>query len=1122
MKIMKLCILCASALCLNLSAEPPEAGAAVFSDNFDERGTFAANWTANGRIEFRDGRIVFPPGTGMTLKQKLPDDFQISMKIILGEKNPADKSLGFFFIRIGKFLGYIRDDGHTYMTSKDKGQKYGHKLFRDFKAGTPIELKLSCIRNGEFSRFTCFINGSFHSIISVRNLEKTPILSFSATNRQAAIDDFILSKVVSKDSSPNLIVNSSFEHLLDGMPEYYNFDTGRVYSYKRPFEEFLKTCSVDSTEKRSGKNSLKMVFDESVTWQQGIFTRNTGVIIGSPATFSVYLKADRDNFPVILYIWEYVPKWSEKKIFVSREWKRYDFTIPAAKFAIFRCGVAFRQPGTLWVDDLQLELADKPSPYRISDNDILFEDAKKLSAVQPRVTVPRASRIPAMDGNLDAWIGTAVKFPPLTFKTAKPKNETKVYAVCSGEDLYLGIRAHAKDLFGIRKKPTERDNFGIFSQENVEILIDPGRSGKEYFHFVAGASGSLTDFGKGRDKSWNGAWQSAVRFNKEKSSVDYELRFPLTIFSGRDILGDWGINIARNDSETGENPSLQLSSAVNFHQPEQYPSMELPREALKAYLLGVEKATRPERDAVTLRIVNNTGAVLESDGTVFSAGKPVGTMRISLRNGSADYSVRLREALPENAWIVCRLHDRRGKLLLDQRIFAEPVSRMSAITRYSRYTPKDREAVFRIATSLPNAAELKAEIRCGDTVRVVPCSPRFDVTLPLDKIPEGRHQALVRLFNGAKTVAAVTVPLVKQTLPEGAARINNFAKCLELNGRNTFFFMPLLCTQPTPVQSGVRMADWLHDNGFRHCILFFRMEHGLKKITDFLTRAKEHGIAVVAWNENWYRMDDEETVRKEIRQLAAVGSVAAWQVLDEPDLTYKSEVAKEYMLRMMKRIPDYPVYMNNTVIGIPNRYADYTTDILILDNYLTGDTSGVDSIRKMVLRPLELLHQASRAARNQPCWLWLEGNNTHNTYREPTRDEQIAQTWGSIVCGATGLGYFYGMPKWPGNWDALRQLNREVIALNDVILSEEDSAEATLSNKRLFWTTRKSSGFLYVMAVNVDSVPHNGVTVTLPAEYRYAGDAEVEFENRRIPVTDGMFRDSFPALSRHIYKIRLR
>lgn len=120
--------------------------------------------------------------------------------------------------------------------------------------------------------------------------------------------------------------------------------------------------------------------------------------------------------------------------------------------------------------------------------------------------------------------------------------------------------------------------------------------------------------------------------------MDYELRFPLTIFSGRDILGDWGINIARNDSETGENPSLQLSSAVNFHQPEQYPSMELPREALKAYLLGVEKATRPERDAVTLRIVNNTGSVLESDGTVFSAGKPVGTMRISLRNGSADYS----------------------------------------------------------------------------------------------------------------------------------------------------------------------------------------------------------------------------------------------------------------------------------------------------------------------------------------------------------------------------------------------------------------------------------------------------------------------------------------------------
>lgn len=1106
---------------LTLSANPKQAGAVIFSDDFNERGLFVANWTTTGKPEFQNGQVLLPTGASLILNKSLPSTFQFSVKITMDKQKENQKGVAFCFIRFGKFLAYFRNDGLAYVTGGEK-EVYKGKLFRNIKPGVPVEWNTTCVRDGEYSKFTTFLNGEFHSVFTIKDQKDGEKLNITPGNTSVFLDDFVLSSVALKNTSPNLIINSSFEHLLDGMPDYYNVDTGRVYSYKQPYEEFLKTCVIDTQEKHSGKNSLKMVFDDSVTWQQGIFTVNTGVIIGSPATFSVYLKADRDNFPVILSIWEYVPKWSSQTVYVSKEWKRYDFTIPSPKFANFRCGVVFRQPGTLWVDDLQLELAEKASPYKVSDNDVMFNKTEKVSLNLDSFTIKRASKTPAMDGNLDSWIADAVKFTPLTVKKKKTENATEIYAVCDENNLYLGVRAHVKELSKIRKKITDWDDFGIFAQENVEIMIDPGKTGKEYFHFVASAAGSQTDFGKGRDKTWNGAWKNVVRINQEKSSIDYELQFPLTIFSGQDILGKWGIHIGRNDTETGEISSLLNSSKIDFHQVTQYPAMELPFAILKLYALGIDKATVPAQDVLALKINNNTDSALDVSCTITVENRVVGETDFSLKKGSVLYSFPLTPPLQKDAWIVCRLKDKKGKLLLDQRIFAELVSSMTAVSRYSRYTLADKEAVFRITTSLPNPSKLTAEIRCGNVVTRVPCAESFDAVLPLEKVPEGSHPAIIRLLSETKTVGITSVPLIKMSLPEGAARINNFVKCLELNGENTFFFMPLLCTHPSPAQDGKKMADWLHEQGFKQCIFFFSIGHGIKKTVDFLTQAKKYGIAVVAWNEEWYRNDDDALVAKEIQQLSAIGSIAAWQVLDEPDLNYKSDVAKNYMLRMMKRIPAYPVYMNNTVIGIPNRYADYATDILILDNYLTGDTSESGSVRNMVLRPLELLLRASKVSRNQPCWLWLEGNNTHNTYREATYGEQIAQTWGSIVGGATGLPYFYGMPKWPGNWKAFKQLNKEILALNDVILSEEHSANAFLSNKELRWTTRKFQGYLYVIVVNIDYTPHNNVTISLPNDYRYANDAEIEFENRKIILKDGRFTDSFSALSRHIYKIKLQ
>ena len=126
-------------------------------------------------------------------------------------------------------------------------------------------------------------------------------------------------------------------------------------------------------------------------------------------------------------------------------------------------------------------------------------------------------------------------------------------------------------------------------------------------------------------------------------------------------------------------------------------------------------------------------------------------------------------------------------------------------------------------------------------------------------------------------------------------------------------------------------------------------------------------------------------------------------------------------------------------------------------------------------------------------------------YREPSYAEQIAQTYGNIAAGCTGFSYFCGNPATPGNWKALLQLNKEILSLNDILLSEEDSEQAVSSAdpKLLRNITKKHEGFLYVVACNIDANPVGKVTFTLPSTYQYSGEAEVMFEDRKGSVKDG-------------------
>jgi hypothetical protein len=359
---------------------------------------------------------------------------------------------------------------------------------------------------------------------------------------------------------------------------------------------------------------------------------------------------------------------------------------------------------------------------------------------------------------------------------------------------------------------------------------------------------------------------------------------------------------------------------------------------------------------------------------------------------------------------------------------------------------------------------------------------------------------------------------VKRLHKEGAAQINHFMRGLVHDGKPVFQFAPffVFSSKRNTKEFALGAVDFADRYGFKYLHILVD-NRAVDQALCVIEHAREKGIKVMLWTQQ-YELTDEEGDK--FREKFDFPNVISQMVLDEPELRMPSDSARTYLRKMRQKYPYQPVLMNNTVLGIPNRYADLETDILMLDDYLTNNENRTVA---SVVNASDIMRKAGEDE-GKPCFYFLVGCNFPAHYREPSYAEQVAQTYGNIAAGCTGLSYFYGIPMTPGNWKAYIQLNKEVLALNDILLSEEEIAQGTSSAnpKMLRSIIRRHDGYVYVISCNIDKNPIGNVTFTLPAELKYDGDAEVMFESRKIRVKDGKFTDEFAGHSRHVYKVKLK
>lgn len=1125
------------AIMMTVTGFAQEAGVPIFQDNFDTYATFAENWKPEGNnIKPENGHLLFDKGGAMWMKRDTPQEFCAEMDVAMDMSHKPDKATwntancGF---KIENYAFYVLPNGNSWIIYRLPGWKRAEGIqvkIDGFELCKPFKMKLvRKIEKGN-ARYILRANGKdVGSFIceapkpdASGKYKPLVIISNGVT---MTMDNFTLSTVKeSADASPNLVINSSFEHEQEGFPLYYcRMPTFKFSDLKPvPYESYIADWKLDTAEKHSGRQSLKMEMNDSMSYQ-ALFAYGAGWVKDKPGVFSVWMKADRENFPVTLTYG------INKEVLVGTEWKRYEVVNPkmfgTGPYSPVRISFS-KVKGTLWVDDLQAEFLDGideselkagvtfATPYKVSALDKqkfgTQEEEKPVRA--PEFTIPKLPDGVTVNGDLDTWTGKAVKLDRFYFGGKVPANKTEVYLACDDENLYLGYRCFVKELPKVNPKQGIRDGFDMFSRDSVEAFLDPTADGK-YYQLATDASGSQTDLSFVNGGTWNGNWSSVAKLNEKEKSVDYTITVPFSNFTDADMKSRWQVNFCRNDISTG---GQQVSIArKGFKDTAYWAYANLPEDVVRNYAFGVTEGSCSDSgdgDGVLLRVNNNTGKELKLNAELTdfqNRSSVIGTKEVTLAKGDNDIFFAVHGPKTKKVILEFAHGDKKLASQIIQLESRNPVSMLSRLNYYM----KEPEALFKVKTSLPEPEKLTAVLTLGKTGIKQSAAAEFTMALPLKDVPDGTYEVTLTLLKDGRKVAETGSKLIKRPYKIGATQINHFTRSLLHDGKPVVPIMPFFESGPHSSEFVRGFIDHLVKNGFKfvHYLPYYKQ---WTSVEPFLQHAEEKNLKLMIWtavNEN------EEIYKK----LESYRNIVSQMVMDEPEIQgYTSAYAKAYLDKMRAKFPYHPTYMNNTVNGIPNRFADLNTDILGLDDYLTNrENNTVESL----IQNADIMWKMGKEE-GKPCMFFLVGGNFPLHYREPSYDEQIAQTYGALCAGCTVFGYFYGVVQTSGNWQAMKQLNREILSLTDVICSEEEIAQSACSAnpKTLRNITKKFEGFVYVISCNVDKNPAGKVTFALPAEYKYEGSAEVLFENRTLDVKNGTFKDEFPGHSRRVYKIKVK
>jgi hypothetical protein len=172
-------------------------------------------------------------------------------------------------------------------------------------------------------------------------------------------------------------------------------------------------------------------------------------------------------------------------------------------------------------------------------------DAKVIQAI-------RVGAAPVLDGKLDdtCWKKAVPITGFLDINSERLTSYQSFGQVCY-DDTYLYIGMKCLMPKGLKPKGIKRPDDGhLFSDDSVEIMIDPGRTMSKYFQLAANAYESTYDSvrqsgGAQNDQSWEGDWDIATHIGDGYWSVEIAVPF-YNLAITPETGSTWGLNLCRN------------------------------------------------------------------------------------------------------------------------------------------------------------------------------------------------------------------------------------------------------------------------------------------------------------------------------------------------------------------------------------------------------------------------------------------------------------------------------------------------------------------------------------------------------------------------------------------------
>jgi hypothetical protein len=284
----------------------------------------------------------------------------------------------------------------------------------------------------------------------------------------------------------------------------------------------------------------------------------------------------------------------------------------------------------------------------------------------------------------------------------------------------------------------------------------------------------------------------------------------------------------------------------------------------------------------------------------------------------------------------------------------------------------------------------------------------------------------------------------------------------------------------------------------------------------FLDRCAELGLLTSVNLTATTRAIAPEAAARFARKYMDHPALFSYYVCDEPDHASPSACSEPPVLQRAREVirgidPNHPTQATIIPWCASNlyRFRD-VLDIAGGDRYAVKGTKDNDELWT-VWRANETLRRSA-----------LDGEVNIFTPRassEITREESWAQAYMCIVGGAGGILWFEFRGA-QAKWDDFVELGEELRSIEEFLVGVE--LEKGLSfegdNGQVKGIGRAAADKTALVAINVKPGEVRDVTITAPF-LSHASTATVLFENRTVPVSDGVIIDSFDGLERHVYVV---